>query len=102
MKGFGGRVSRGVSRRLRAMMTRLLVAVPVIGVAAASSVQAGTPGFADNEPAIARVEQIRQQLRVHDNEAACSGRRQFAQWYNFPNWPNWKNWNDWANRRDRR
>jgi hypothetical protein len=80
------------------------MAVPVVGVAAASPVQAGTPddGAADDELAIARVEQIRHQLRVHDGEAARSGRRQFAQWYNFPNWPNWKNWNDWANRGDRR
>jgi hypothetical protein len=84
------------------MITRLLMAVPVVGVAAVSPVEAGTPDDrrADDELAIARVEQIRHQLRVHDDEVACSERRQFAQWYNFPNWPNWKNWNDWDNRRD--
>jgi hypothetical protein len=87
------------------MITRLLMAVPVIGVATASPVEARTP---DDGLAIGRVEQIRQQLHVQDGvrvqngEMACSGRRQLAQWYNFPNWPNWKNWNDWANRRDRR
>ena len=104
MRGCAERVSRKVSRRLRTMMTRLLMAVPVVGVAAASPVQAATPndGLANDELAIARVEQIRQQLRLHDGEAAGSGRRQLAQWYNFPNWPNWKNWSDWANRRDRR
>ena len=99
MRRCGARVSRSVSRRLGAMITRLLMAVPVVGVAAASPVEAGVP---DDGLVIARVEQIRHQLRVHDNEATDSGRRQFAQWYNFPNWPNWKNWNDWANRRDRR
>ena len=104
MRGCGGRVNQGVSRRLRAMITRLLMAIPVAGVAAASPVQAGTAddGLADDELAITRVEQIRHQLRLRDGEVACSGRRQLAQWYNFPNWPNWKNWNDWANQRDRR
>ena len=99
MKGRGARVSRSVSRRFRAMITRLLMMVPAVGIAAASPVEAGTQ---DEGLAIMRVDQIRQQLRVQDGEKACFGRRQFAQWYNFPNWPNWKNWNDWANRPDRR
>jgi hypothetical protein len=79
--------------------------VPIVGIAAASPVEAGTQ---DEGLSIMRVDQIRQQLRAQDGlrvqagEKACSGRRQFAQWYNFPNWPNWKNWNDWANRRDKR
>jgi hypothetical protein len=85
------------------MISRLLMMVPVVGIAAA--VEAGTQ---DDGPAIARVEQIRQQLRVQDGlraqdgEKACSGLRQLAQWYNFPNWPNWQNWNNWANWRARR
>ena len=105
MKECGARVSRSVSRRLRAMITRLLMMVPVFGIAAASPVEARTQ---DDGLAIARVDQIRQQLRaqdglrVQDEEKTCSDRQQFAQWYNFPNWPNWKNWNDWANRRDKR
>lgn len=87
------------SRRFRTMITRLLMMVPVVGVAAASPVESGTP---DDGPAITRVEQIRHQLRVQDDAVTRSGRRQFAQWYNFPNWPNWKNWNDWANSRGSR
>jgi hypothetical protein len=94
-----GAAGRILTKRLRAIFARVLVAVPFIGATMVSSAEGRA---ADDEPAIARLEQIRHQLRVQDGKMASSSRRQLAQWYNFPNWMNWKNWNDWDNSRNRR
>ena len=89
-----GAAVRILTKRLRAVSARLLMAVPFVGAAMASTAEGRA---ADDRPAIARVEQIRQQLRAHDDTLAPPQSRQFAQWYNFPNWSNWKNWGDWNN-----
>jgi hypothetical protein len=83
-----------LTKRLRAIFARLLMTIPFVGAAMASSAEGRVT---DDGPAIARVEQIRQQMRAHDDKLAPSRSRQTAQWYNFPNWPNWKNWGDWDN-----
>ncbi len=96
MRQRGAALIRILARRGGAIVGRLLMAAPFVGVAATSSAKSLSP---DEEPAIARVEQIRNQLRVQDGKMVRSERRQFAQWYN---WPDWKNWSDWDNADRRR
>lgn len=90
-----GAAGRILTERLGVIGARLLMTLPFIGAAMASSAESSPVN--DDGPAIARVEQIRQQLRMHDGALDPPRSRQIAQWYNFPNWSNWKNWGDWDN-----
>ena len=50
------------------------------------------------QPAIERVDDIREALLAQDAEYLSDDDHQHvAQWYNWPNWNNWSDWRNWRN-----
>ena len=89
MRRCGAPVSRSVSRRLRAMITRLLMAVSVVGGSPASPVEAGTPHDrpVGGELSGARVGPIPPQLARHGGQGGPFRRRAVAPGDNIPTMP---------------
>ncbi len=85
-----GKTTRPGSGMLK-LLVAVLGAVGLLGPAA----EAKTSVALERAALEARVDAVRQILRVEDEDGPAGS--PIAQWYNWGNWGNWNNWPNWGN-----